>query len=258
MSNPISDFYDVIWTFGKGEETIDALYSGELSFDAYAETLYNKRKAFDACVLECYMNMINHNLYDFNEYFSRLENQLIQYKNYDFNIEVKEGTKAYWTLEYHKLRFKTLLDAITNTNKLIHPNESKKTIENLIDKIIGKENEPIDDIPFYRTLYNNEQLEVIYNYLLGKYLHPSTEFEDFVFYMTGRGNDILPNHIRWIKDNVDLAYFIDTFCDCHKKWVIGQAIFMKKRLASAYYQTPRNNPFKGLKDEVDNMRKLGK
>ena len=42
MSNPISDFYDVIWTFRKGNETIDALFSGELSLDSYAEMLYNK------------------------------------------------------------------------------------------------------------------------------------------------------------------------------------------------------------------------
>lgn len=256
MSNPISDFYDVIWTFGKGQETIDALYSGELSFDAYAETLYNKRKAFDACVLEYCLS--NNDRYDLTEYLSRLECQLDYYKDFDFDKEVEKGTKAYWAIEYHKLRFKTLFDAIMNSNKLMHPNHSKCLNDNLINKFFENNNKPINDIPFYRTLYNNEQLEVIYNYLLGKYLHPSTEFEDFVFYMTGRGNDILPNHIRWIKDNVDLAYFIDTFCDCHKKWVIGQAIFRKKRLASAYYQTPRNNPFKGLKDEVDNMRKLVK
>ena len=31
MSNPISDFYDVIWTSKKGEETIDVLFSGELT-----------------------------------------------------------------------------------------------------------------------------------------------------------------------------------------------------------------------------------
>ena len=46
MSNPISDFYDVIWTFEKGEETIDALFSGELTIDSYAEMLYQKRKVF--------------------------------------------------------------------------------------------------------------------------------------------------------------------------------------------------------------------
>ena len=44
MSNPISEFYDVIWTFKKGLETIEALYNGELTLESYAEMLYNYQK----------------------------------------------------------------------------------------------------------------------------------------------------------------------------------------------------------------------
>lgn len=55
MSNPVSEFYDVIWTFKKGEETIDALYRGELSIDkndidAYAQAVIDVTKSVSRAV----------------------------------------------------------------------------------------------------------------------------------------------------------------------------------------------------------------
>lgn len=255
MSNPISDFYDVIWTFRKGNETIDALFSGELSLDSYAEMLYNKRRAYDACVLECCINV--NDRYNLSVIFDRLTPQLSEYSNYDFNKKVKEGTREYWELEYHKIRHKELSIAIKNTKDLMSSSGvtfGRHTIIKVPSKT--KDEDSIGYNFYFRGLYTDEQLEVIYDHLLYRYLHNETQFEDFVYYMTGRGDKIPTDGMIWVKDNVDLAHFIDAFFSEHnKRWKIAEMIFGKKRLASAYYQTPQENPFKQFKkDKVDILK----
>lgn len=256
MSNPISDFYDVIWTFRKGNETIDALFSGELSLDSYAEMLYNKRREYDACVLECCMNVSDR--YDLSFFFERLAPQLSKYSNYDFNKQVEEGTREYWELEYHKVRYKELSTAIKNTKDLMSSSGVTFARHTIV------KNEPLNKCEeeyigynfYFRGLYTDEQLKVIYDHLLYRYLHNATLFDDFVYYMTGRGNKIPTERMVWVKDNVDLAHFIDAFFSEHnKRWKIAEMIFGKKRLASAYYQTPQENPFKQFKkDKVDILK----
>ena len=245
MSNPISEFYDVIWTFKKGFETIDALYNGELTLESYAEMLYNKRKAYDAYILDCRIEKLDEII--LSTTYQRLNSQLEKYSFYDFNKVVEEGTKAYWELEYHKVRYKELSTAIKNTKDLISSN-----------KIIEKDKEYIGNNFYYRGLYNDAQLEIIYNHLLYKYLHPDTKLEDFIYYMTGRGDNIPSIGMIWLKDKDELAYFIDTFCDCGKKYKIASHIFGKDRLASAIYQSKKENPFKSLEKDIKNLAKTHK
>lgn len=255
MSNPISDFYNVIWTYRKGNEIIDALFSGELSFDSYAEMLYDKRRAYDACVLDCCLN--KQNRYDLQFYLERLEPQLEQYSNFDFHQQVEEGTRDYWKIEYHKVRYRELSIAVKNTKEVMRFNGTAFCGHTLIETPQKKcDTDSIGRNYYFRGLYSDEQLEVIYDYLLYRYLHIETQFEDFVYYMTGRGDKIPTEGMVWLKDNVDLAHFIDAFFSEHnKRWKIAEMIFGKKRLASAYYQTPQENPFKRFKkDKVDILK----
>jgi len=257
MSNPISDFYDVIWTFRRGQETIDALYSGELSLDAYAEMLYDKRRAYDACVLECCIN--KRDGYDLPFFYGRLKPQLESYSNYDFNKEVEKDTRAYWALEYHKVRFKELSVAIKNTKDLMHSYGVKFSGYFIVEDTEGTDKTiRIGNNYYYTQSYTDEQLELIYQRLLYRYLDSDTKLEDFKYYITGRGNNIPDNGMNWLKGKDELAYFIDTFCPCRNKYVIAEKIFSESRLASAVYQSKKENPFKELKKEVDKMRKLGK
>lgn len=251
MSKRISDFYNVIWTFKKGQETINALYSGELSLDSYAEMLYKKRRAYDASVLECcYRRKAGFLL---TIIFERLNPQLERYSNFDFNKEVEKGTRAYWELEYHKVRYKELSTAIKNTKDILHSFGLKFSGHTIVEdtEITVR----IGDNYYYTQSYTDEQLELIYQRLLHRYLDSNTKLEDFKYYITGRGDNVPAYGMKWLKDRAELAYFIDTFCDCKRKYVIAEKIFSESRLASAVYQSKKENPFKELKKEVDNMRK---
>ena len=254
MSNPIFDFINVIWTYRKGEETINALYNGGLSLDSYAEMLYNKRIAFDEGMFELLNNIETLKDLPFN--YLRLVEQFRGYDNFDFSKQVVEGTKEYWEIEYHKVRYRELSNAVKNMDGIIR---SKGLVfsDNIRDKDPSKRDR-LGYHFYYRGLYTDEQIELIYHHLLGKYLHPETLFEDFVYYMTGRGKDIPINGLIWLKDSDELAYFIDTFCSCNRKWMLGQNIFDRKRLASAYCQSKKENPFKKLQIEVNEMQKYNK
>lgn len=251
MSNPISDFYDVIWTFRRGQETIDALYSGELSIDSYAEMLYDKRRAYDAYILEYCID--NPNEIVLSTTHQRLYGQLQKYSHFDFNKEVEKDTRAYWALEYHKVRYKELSTAIKNTKDLLHSLGLKFLGYTIVEDT--ETTVKIGNNYYYTQSYTDEQLELIYQRLLHRYLDSNTKFEDFKYYITGRGDNIPAYGMKWLKGRAELAYFIDTFCDCKRKYVIAEKIFSESRLASAVYQSKKENPFKELKKEVDNLRK---
>lgn len=282
MSNPISDFYDVIWTFEKGEETIDALFFGELTLDSYAKMLYDKRKAFESYVIDIITKGGDCSF--LSKILERLPPQLERYDNLYTEIIPIKGTRAYCEYEYHNVRFKEISIAVRNTCDLLRitkgeafykqNGESRKKIiiDKNIDLSVMTNDEPINVTPmevidkneiyqntndvanqyhFYGG-YSEEQLEKMYEYLLMRGFMPNdTDFDDFVYYMTGKGDKLPQNGLEWCKDNVDLGYFIATFFDENtKKWKIGEMIFGRKRLASAYGQSKKGNPFSFFKSQI--------
>jgi hypothetical protein len=100
--------------------------------------------------------------------------------------------------------------------------------------------------------YSEEQLMEMYEYLMRfRFISNDTDLDDFVYYMTGKGDKLPQYGLEWVKESVDLAYFIETFFKGHtKKWKIGEMIFGRKRLASAYGQTKKGNPFSLLKSRI--------
>lgn len=213
MSNPISEFYQVIWTFDRGIKTIRAISNGELNIEDYAEMLYNKRVAFDDYVLTYCLEKNDFEMLDMIK--ARLEPQLVKYQNFNFE---NEGAAT----EYHKVRYRELSLAIKHTNDLLAKNGLR-----LVDNPHPTKG-VVEALPYFEGLkdYTREQLEDMYEGLIDEeFLSRDTSIEDFLYYFTGEGNK--PSiKLRWMGKQGKLALFIDYFFDVKNKWKRAEQIFM--------------------------------
>ena len=235
MSNPISDFYDVIWTFHRGEETIEAISKGELTLEQYEEMLYNKRKAFDACIIDSVINKVNIGI---------LYKVLCDdYRDFDF---IKDDIYT----KYHYIRFKHLAFAVNHSKDLL----SFDDVDYYND---GKDKE-IEEIYLsrektYKLPLSDNRLQAIYQYLdKGFYLSHDSSFERFKYCMTGEGKPT--PRLSWIKSKVTLAYFIETFSESDgRKWKKSEDVFGMHVENANIQNTTSPNPFKQLKKDITNI-----
>ena len=242
MSNPISEFYDVIWTFHRGEETIDAISKGELTLEQYEEMLYNKRQAFDACIIDSVLNKIN--IGTIYKIIDRLDKVLCDdYRDFDFS-------KNDIYTKYHYIRHKHLAFAVNHSKDLI-------TFEDIDRYNDGKDKEieemylPIEKT--YRLSLSENRLKAIYQYLDKEfYLDRDSSFERFKYCMTGIGKPT--PRLSWARSKSALAYFIETFSkDDGRKWQKSEEVF-GMHVENANMQNAKSpNPFKRLKEEIKNM-----
>lgn len=118
----------------------------------------------------------------------------------------------------------------------------RKHLKNDIS-VESKINELTDSNDFngknFPSLYedDNKLIKVCEKLIERGYLDKSTSINDFVYFFSGRGN-IPKQNLKWITNNVDLAFFVDSYCTKFKngipeKWKKAEIIFRRKGLRQA-------------------------
>ena len=235
MSNPISDFYNVIWTFDKGQKIIDSINKGEFTLEQYEEMLYNKRQAFDECLIDSVFKKVNIGfLY---QIINRLDSVLCKdYSDFDFSKDDIE-TKC------HYIRYKQLAFAVNHSKDLLGldeiPSKDDGTDEELKQMYLSKTN-------VYYMNKSDEELKEIYDEIKDEYLSRDSSFEQFRYCMTGQGKPTA--RISWVGQKDTLAYFIETFFeDDGRKWKKSEGVFGMKVANSNLQNSKKANPFAYLK-----------
>lgn len=250
MSNPISDFYNVIWSFRRGEETIEAFINGEYTLESYAELLYDKRKAFDNYVMDLCLN--GGNFKSLRAVIYRLGEQ-IHYYNEDETV-YPNGTPQYYRAERDKIRYSEILLAVKHTESFMRENGFEFSfgcsdgVKKVEPKIVPHYFNGLDN-------YTKEQLADIYNGLKEKgYLSINTTEDEFMYYFSGEGNK--PSRkLKWIGKKGKLALFIWHFFDCNNKWIITEEVFEEqcrtklKNSLNTEFQNGRKKYFKEFENK---------
>ena len=234
--NPISDFYNVIWTFDKGQKIIDSINKGEFTLEQYEEMLYNKRQAFDECLIDSVFKKVNIGfLYNV---INRLYNVLCKdYSDFDFSKDDIE-TKC------HYIRYKQLAFAVNHSKDILGgldeiPSKDDGTDEELKQMYLSKTN-------VYYMNKSDEELKEIYDEIKDEYLSRDSSFEQFRYCMTGQGKPTA--RISWVGQKDTLAYFIETFFeDDGRKWKKSEGVFGMKVANSNLQNSKKANPFAYLK-----------
>lgn len=252
-TSAIFDFIDgFVFTYGQGEEFIDALFNGEMSYDDFAKMASEKRKAFDASVFECCENdrlfksleLIYERLKPIANHYSHFP-YWKDYGEIDTNHidEILKGREL-CEKKYHEIRGREIILAVTSLEKLLKVNG--------YSSVNDKEEVKCCYVHFEKT-YNNRQLEHTFNYLMQNgYLYSDSKLEDFVFYFSGKGNVPICN-LKWVGTLTDLALFIfSLFPNEEKKWEKTKLIFgVNARFATLV----TNNNYRGKDDPFEDLRK---
>ena len=238
-TRPLFNFIDTIYAFNGQKRTVDAFCSGKLRFGKWAESLSNKRRAFEACVFTCCAESP-----DFREqliiYYDKLKTSVENYEKshwFDNLYDIKTHKHEFFEQKYHEVRRKEITIAY-----------------NYLTALMGKTTSINDSESHYIDIYSIEQLNTIFNYLIeNKQLDPNSKREDFIYYFSGKGDKPhLP--LRWIGTKINAAFFIEAFYDDDiKKWKKAQVVFGFTRLnnsLSCLSYGDRQNPFGELKSNI--------
>lgn len=241
-------FFSFISTIYNGyNHTIDAMCNGTINIEQWAGKLSNKRKAFEECTFSYYIES-----QQFRDkvgiYCDKFKESLANYEKshwFDCDFDINKERRRYFEQKYHIIRRREITLACEFLEKLL--NEPKLISNN--DKKVS------DELSHYNLDYNEEQFKSIYDFLInGKYLESTTALEDFIYYFSGKGNK--PHHgLKWIDKKVNLAIFINTFCNNdNKKWVKAKQIFgedgLRQSNGNTAYRKDDNNPFEDLKNAL--------
>lgn len=238
-TRPFFNFIDAVYAFNGQKRTVDAFCSGKLRFGKWAESISNKRRAFEACAFSCCAESS-----DFREqltiYYDRLKTSVDNYEKsrwFSNQYDIKTQKREFFEQKYHEVRRKEISIAC-----------------DYLTALIGKTNNTCDDEAHYKDIYTPQQLDIIFDYLIdNEYLDPKTQREDFVYYFSGRGEK--PNvGLRWIGTKINAAFFIETFyIDDAKKWKKSQLIFGFTRLnnsLSSLSYSDKTSPFIELRNKI--------
>lgn len=238
-TRPFFSFIDAVYAFNGQKRTVDALCSGKLRFGKWAESMSNKRRAFEACAFTCCAESP-----DFREqltiYYDRLKTSMENYEKsrwFDNQYDIKTQKREFFEQKYHEVRRKEITIAY-----------------NYLTALMGKATSTNYDESHYIDIYTIEQLNTIFDYLIeNKHLDPKAKREDFIYYFSGKGEiPLMP--LRWIGTKINAAFFIEAFYDKDaKKWKKAERVLGFTRLnnsLSCLSYSDRKNPFEELKNKI--------
>jgi hypothetical protein len=231
-------FYNALYTGDNGNEVINALRYRKITLEKWKKDIFKKRRDCEACIFTCFLENDKFKeqlvIYE-NEFKQSIEN----YANshwFDVEYDITKHPRKHLARRYHEIRKRQIELVLKYIEKVRNPKITNLSVSA----------EPsVDNRPTHYTYTNIDKTITLFNYLVekGYLLNPSQN--DFVYYMTGKGDKLPQKGLCWLKTNVDLSLFIDAFFSNHtKKWHFGEMIFGRKRLASAFGQTEKGNPFK--------------
>ena len=213
------DFYNVIYTYDKGDSVIKALCSGKMRFSRWVDSMFKKRKAFEACVFTCYLenDKFKEQLLIYENRFKQSLEGYVKSKWFDEEFDRKQNPCEFFTRKYHEVRKRQIELALEYIEKVKNPRttnlsvQSETSVENVVPHFEG---------------YSTEVITDVFEYLIDiKYLDAHTSKEDFLYYFTGEG-EIPTNRLKWRANKVDTAIFVETlFGKSKKRWDITAYIF---------------------------------
>ena len=256
-TSAIFDFIDsFVYTRDKGTKPLGALISGEMTLDDFEDFAVQKRKAFDACVFQCLENdRLFAGLSTVYDRLSSLAHRYSElpfgkdYGNVDDLDEKLKGSDEYFRKKYHEIRGREIILAVKSLEKLLGINSQVQVLNECEQK---------DVIQTFSDRYNNEQLQGIFNYLIeNTYLHSETDFNDFVYYFSDGKGELPKNHLKWCRNNTELALFIcNTFPNEDMIWEKTKKIFgIDSNFATLANRSRKNATDKMFGAFIDEIKK---
>ena len=247
------EFINVIYTYDKGQSVVDALCRRKLRFSCWVESMFKKRKAFEACVFTC--NMENKDfktqlLIHENRFKESLEGYA-KSKWFDEVYDRKKQPQEFFMQKYHEVRKRQIELALAYIEKIKNPN-----ITTLIESNEGSVEKAV---PHFEG-YSVQKITELYNFLIGRgYLDAHTPKDDFIYYFTGEGN-VPTNGMKWVGKNVDLSILITLLFghNDERRWKKSEEIFDKKYLRSSYSNIRFDIDKTEIACFVKNLRAIGK
>lgn len=226
------EFINVIYTYDKGQSVVDALCRRKLRFSRWAESMFKKRKAFEACVFTC--NMDNKDfktqlLIHENRFKESLEGYA-KSKWFDEVYDRKKQPQEFFMQKYHEVRKKQIELALAYIEKIKNPN-----ITTLIESNEGSVEKAV---PHFEG-YSVQKITELYNFLIERgYLDAHTPEDDFIYYFTGEGK-VPASCLKWCKtkNKNTLSLFVKNLVgDQAHFWEKSEKIFGVTGLKGSYYQ----------------------
>lgn len=233
-------------TYNGYNRIIDAMCNGTISIEQWAGKLSNQRKAFEECTFSYYIESQQFRN-KVGIYYNKFKESLANYEKshwFDCDFDINKDRRKYFEQKYHIIRRREISLACEFLEKL--QNETNH---------ISTNNKTPNKSFHYNLDYNEEQFNSIYAFLInGKHLESTTALEDFIYYFSGKGNKP-QDGLKWIDKKVNLAIFINTFCNNdNKKWVKAKQIFgedgLRQSNGNTAYRKDDNNPFEDLKNTL--------
>lgn len=222
----ISDFIHSVYSYDKGDKIIKMLETGELDFDTWAQDVYDKRQLCEDYILHIFEEdniKIIELLYRYHDRFDKSYKE--DYRQIRPSLNEQGELTPHHTISdrYHFFR-------CTQMKMLIKYMES--TLPLRTRKAKQRKEIPL----FYERRFNDEQLELLFNFLIEKGDLALTDFHNFKYFFTGEG-ETPTKQLKWVSSNKNLTLFINSFFgNDNALWKKAESIFGIKNLAQSYNQ----------------------
>lgn len=218
------DFYNVIYTYDKGDSVIKALCSGKMRFSRWADSMFKKRKAFEGSVFTCYLgnDKFMEQLLIYENRFKQSLDGYAKSNWFDTEYDRKQNPREFFTRKYHEVRKRQIELALVYIDKVRNPKNVQVQVE-------------VERKPYYEG-YSVEKITQLFDFLIKKgFLDCNTSKDEFIYYFTGVGEQPT-NTLKWCRANVQLAILIGKLFDTDgKKWHKAEQIFGITHLKSSFF-----------------------
>ena len=223
----ITDFIHSVYSYDKGETVIKMLENGELDFDTWAQDIYSKRQLCEDYILHAVEEEQLKKLDILSRYHGRFKKSYQESYRLIHPLLNEQGElmqEDSISDRYHYFRCKQMENLI-------------KYMEEILSLYPRKIREPKKITLFYERRFNDEQLELLFNFLTEKGdLALSTNYHDFKYFFTGEG-ETPTKQLKWMSSNKNLTLFIHCFFENDNAlWKKAESIFGIKHLAQSYNQ----------------------
>lgn len=261
----ITDFLDMVDHDCKIDWTRRRISEGKQCYLNWREELESKQRAFEICVMECYMNHQQGANIPMSIYADRLAKALHTIDNsFMAKYDKPKPIDSLPRKQRDVCRYdRSIRCAIVKASDYLDKMKKLYDGKSVVDNSINDDKASSIDVHYTINITENK-LKSIFQYLIGNdYLDKDTLITDFVYYFTGKGTR-KNNGLKWTSKKgckVKLAYFINTIIkggrDQDKSyWKKAEIIFGVKGLANSYSMSYSNNDNTSNEQFVEDIEKL--